>query len=96
VPLVSRTADGVNDTTVSVAALLVTLDAPPVALTITRYWLELSPVVRPVRASEADVAPLIAVHVLPLFVDFCHWYDRVADCVTLAVTLNVAAPLDAV
>jgi hypothetical protein len=34
--------------------------------------------------------------VLPLLVDFCHWYDRLADCVTLADTLNVAAPLDAV
>jgi hypothetical protein len=76
--------------------LLVTLVAPPLALTTTRYWLELSLVVSELRASEADVAPLIAVHVLPLSVDFCHWYESEADCVTLAVTLNVAAPLAAV
>jgi hypothetical protein len=38
VPLVSITAIAVNDpATVTVAALLVTLVAPPVALTTTRY-----------------------------------------------------------
>jgi hypothetical protein len=58
--------------TVNVAALLVTLVAPPVALTTTRYWLASSPLTSPVNASEADVAPLIAVNVLPLFVDRCH------------------------
>ena len=60
------------DDTVNVAALLVTLVAPPVALTTTRYWLPLSPDTKPVNASEDDVAPLIAVNVLPLSVDRCH------------------------
>jgi hypothetical protein len=58
--------------TVRVAALLVTLVAPPVALTITRYWLPLSPDTTPVNPSDDDVAPLIAANVLPLSVDRCH------------------------
>jgi hypothetical protein len=44
-----------------------------------------------VKLSDDDVAPLTAVHVDPLFVDSCHWYEIVAEGrVAAAVTLNVA------
>jgi hypothetical protein len=52
--------------------------------------------VRLESAIEDEVAPLTSAQVEPALSLFCHWYVSEPPRVTLAVTENVAEPLDAV